>query len=192
MDGSHARLIEEDLPTTTEQGERAILTTKAPWRDSKGSTIGLVAIAKDITTRKAYQRERDRLLCEVRRANEELSAFSHVVAHDLRTPLRAVKLYAELLAQHLQDRLDDTARQIMTFVREGAEQMEQLIESLLRYAESGEELDLRRVNVNNFLDLLMHRLEPLIRQTKAQSRVIRCRMSTPTLFASCNSSKTSL
>lgn len=80
--------------------------------------------------------------------------------------LRAVKLHTELLAEHLQEQLDDAARQMMTFVREGAEQMEQLIESLLRYAESGEGLNLRPVNVNAFLDLLVHRLEPLIRQTK--------------------------
>lgn len=166
MDGAHPRLIEEDLPRTTKQGERTILTTKAPWRDSKGRTIGLVAIAKDITTRKALQGERERLLREVRRANEELSAFPHVVAHDLGAPLRAVKLHTELLAEHMQDRLDDAARQMMTFVKEGAEHMERLIESLLRYAESGEGLDLRRVNVNTVLDQLVRTLEPLIQQSK--------------------------
>ena len=120
-----------------------------------------------MTIRARNQQERERLLREVRRSNEELSAFSHVVAHDLRTPLRAVRTYAELLARHMEGRLDPTASQFMTFVTEGADSMEQLIESLLRYAESGNELSTTRVNVNAVIDGLLKRLAPLIRETGA-------------------------
>jgi PAS domain S-box-containing protein len=166
MSGNHSRLVEERFPTS-DRGERVLLASKAPWRDPDGRLIGLVAIAKDITIRTAYQGERERLLREVRRSNEELSAFSHVVAHDLRAPLRAVKIYAELLARHLADRLDSTARQFLTFVTEGADSMERLIESLLHYAESGDELSVSRVNVSAVIDGLLHTLEPLIRETNA-------------------------
>jgi PAS domain S-box-containing protein len=167
MSGNRARLVEERFPTP-DRGERVMLATKAPWRDTNGKSIGLVAIAKDITIRTAYQGERDRLLREIRRSNEELSAFSHVVAHDLRAPLRAVKIYAELLARHLEGRLDSTARQFLTFVTEGSESMEHLIESLLHYAESGDELSVSRVSVSAVIDGLLHTLDPLIRETNAR------------------------
>jgi PAS domain S-box-containing protein len=165
LSSGHARVIEERV--STGQKERVFLTTKAPWRDNTGAAIGLVAIAKDITARNAYQIERERLLRDVRRSNEELSSFSHVVAHDLREPLRAVKLYAQLLAQHLRDKLDATALQFMAFVTDGADHMERLIDSLLRYAETGEELAPQRVNANAIVDGLLLRLQPLINESKA-------------------------
>jgi PAS domain S-box-containing protein len=166
MNGKNSRLIEERFPSPG-RGERVLLTTKAPWRDSDGRLIGLVASAQDVTTRIAHQNERERLLREVRRSNEELAAFSHVVAHDLRAPLRAVKIYAELLARHMEGRLDPTAREFLSFVTEGSDNMEHLIESLLRYAESEDELSVRQVSMSAVIDGLLHRLEPLIRETGA-------------------------
>jgi light-regulated signal transduction histidine kinase (bacteriophytochrome) len=166
MQGRESRLIEERFPAR-ERGERVLLITKSPWQDADGKLIGLVAMAQDITARIAYQGERDRLLREVRRSNEDLSAFSHVVAHDLRAPLRAVKIYTELLARHLEGRSDDTARQFMTFVTDGADHMEQLIESLLRYAEAGEEIAVQSVNVNAVIDGILQRLAPLIQESGA-------------------------
>jgi PAS domain S-box-containing protein len=166
MRGHQPQVFEEQLPSS--RGERVLLTTKAPWRDSDGRTIGLVAIAQDITAQKASQAERERLFREVCRKNEELSAFSHVVAHDLRTPLRSVKIYTELLARHLEGRSDETARQFMAFVADGAKHMDQLIEALLHYAESGEELAHERVNVNALIDGLLHTLAPLIQETEAK------------------------
>jgi PAS domain S-box-containing protein len=165
MNSNHARLVEERFPT--ERGERVLLATKTPWRDPQDGLIGLLAISKDITNRAAQQKEREELFREVRRANRELSDFSHVVAHDLRTPLRAVRTYAELLSEHLGTQLDATARQFLTFVTEGAESMEQLIESLLQYAESGGQLSLTRVNIPAVIAGLLRRLEPVIRETGA-------------------------
>ncbi|HVW07010.1 MAG TPA: PAS domain-containing protein [Bryobacteraceae bacterium] len=165
MSSNHARLVEEKFPS--ERGERVLLATKTPWRDSQDGLIGLLAISKDITNRAALQNEREQLFREVRRANRELSDFSHVVAHDLRTPLRAVRTYAELLSDHLEPHLDATSRQFLTFVTEGAQSMEQLIESLLHYAESGGELSLTRVNISAVIAGLLHRLEPLVRETGA-------------------------
>jgi PAS domain S-box-containing protein len=165
MGGTSPRVIEERF--STGEGERVFLTTKAPWRDTVGNALGLVAIAKDITNRKAFEKERERLLREVRRSNEELGAFSHVVAHDLRAPLRAVKMYAELLDRQLQGRLEESGQQFITFITEGAERMERLIESLLRYAESGEELAPSRVNTNAVIDGLIRTLDPFMEKTEA-------------------------
>lgn len=165
MSSNHARLIEEKFPS--DRGDRVFLATKTPWRDPEDGLIGLLAISKDITNRVALQNEREQLLREVRRANRELSDFSHVVAHDLRTPLRAVRTYMELLSEHLQPQLDAAARQFLTFMTEGARSMDQLIESLLHYAESGGELSLMRVNVSAVIAGLLHRLEPLVRETGA-------------------------
>ena len=45
------------------------------------------------------------------RANKNLEAFTYSVAHDLRTPLRAISGFAEALAEDYGDRLDETGRE---------------------------------------------------------------------------------
>lgn len=166
MRGTTSRLVEERF-LTHDRGERVMLSTKTPWRGADGEVIGLVAIAKDVTARAAYAGERERLLREVRRSNEDLSAFSHTVAHDLRAPLRSVRTYAELLGRHLRESSDHTSQQFIAVVMQGAESMERLIDSLLRYAESGDELSATSVSVGAVINGLLHTLRPLIEETGA-------------------------
>ena len=45
----------EELVTTTDGGQAWLLTTKVPWRDHRGETIGLVGIGHDITERKRVE-----------------------------------------------------------------------------------------------------------------------------------------
>jgi light-regulated signal transduction histidine kinase (bacteriophytochrome) len=71
-----------------------------------------------------------------------------------------------MLARHLEG-TDETAMEFIRFVSDGAAHMDQLIESLLRYAESGEQLSLQHVNVNAVVDGLLRRLEPLVRESGA-------------------------
>jgi signal transduction histidine kinase len=169
ISGPHSRTAEERFQT--DRGERIMLTTKTPWGDPQGGIMGLVAMAQDVTVGVEARTERERLLREVRRSNEELSTFSHVVAHDLRTPLRAVRTYTELLAQHMEGRLDPAASKFMSFIVEGAANMQQLIDSLLQYATSEEDLSTTSVDLNSVIDGLLRSLGPSIQETNARITV---------------------
>ena len=55
----------EEVGVTLKGAERWVSTTKAPWHDQEGNTIGLFGISRDITTRKQAEElleENDRLL----------------------------------------------------------------------------------------------------------------------------------
>jgi PAS domain S-box-containing protein len=93
----------------------------------------------EITERKQAEKERERLLGELERSNEELTLFAHVAAHDLQTPLRAVTSYTQLLQRRLDEQLDETSREFMALVIDGVRRMEQLIKALLRYAQVGQD-----------------------------------------------------
>ena len=65
------------------------------------------------------------------RANKDLEAFTYSVAHDLRTPLRGISGFAEVLAEDYGDRLDETGREYAGRVRAGCARMATLIDDLL-------------------------------------------------------------
>jgi PAS domain S-box-containing protein len=73
-------------------------------------------------------RERTHLLEE---SNKELEAFSYSVSHDLRTPLRAMGGFSDLLLRRHADKLDPQVQELLGFIHAGALRMGQLIEDLL-------------------------------------------------------------
>jgi DNA-binding response OmpR family regulator len=75
--------------------------------------------------------ERAKLVAELEVKNDELEAFSYSVAHDLRAPLRSIDGFGLALLEDYADKLDDDGKQYLTYVRESAQQMSQLIDDML-------------------------------------------------------------
>jgi signal transduction histidine kinase len=84
----------------------------------------------------AHDNER-RKTAELQAVNKELDAFSHSVAHDLRSPLRAVDGYARMLEETHADRLDAEGRRLLGVVRASSQLMGRLIDALLDLARLG-------------------------------------------------------
>ena len=133
-----AHIIEEQI-LSPEHALRTFLSAKAPLKNLDGTTIGVVCIAQDLTARKRYEEERERLLRDLRRSNEDLAQFSYVVSHDLQAPLRTVRSFTELLARQEGDKLDESAKKFVSLIVTGAQNMERIIQGMLRYAQAGEE-----------------------------------------------------
>ncbi len=89
-----------------------------------------------------------RLNAELQQRNEDLDAFAHVAAHDLKEPLRGIRNYAQFVDEDYGDRLDEEGRgQLATIVRLSA-RLEGLLDSLLRFTRvSREELEARRCDL---------------------------------------------
>ena len=64
-------------------------------------------------------------------ANKNLEAFTYSVAHDLRSPLRALSGYGEALTEDYGDRLDETGRWFIERIQAATERMGALIDDLL-------------------------------------------------------------
>lgn len=63
-------------------------------------------------------------------ANKNLAAFTYTVAHDLRTPLRAISGFAEILAEEYGDPLGDTGRSYSARIQAAAQHMDAVLDSL--------------------------------------------------------------
>ena len=67
-------------------------------------------------------------------ANQELDDFSYTVSHDLKEPLRGIEGLTKLLLDEYAEKLDDTGREYLRFVRDSGVRMRLLVDDLLRLA----------------------------------------------------------
>src|SRR5581483_3031243 len=108
-----------------------------------GRAMRLLAL-RDLT-------ERRRAENAMARAHRGLESFSYSVAHDLRSPLRAVNGFSSILLEDHAAQLDSEGKQLLRRISEAAQTMGQLIDALLDLARIGRD-ELRREPV----DLSMH------------------------------------
>ena len=74
---------------------------------------------------------------ELETANKDLEAFSFSVSHDLRTPLRTITGFSEILLEHHASKLPVDVRRHIELIHSGAEEMTELIKGLLAFSRFG-------------------------------------------------------
>ena len=95
-----------------------------------GKIVGVEAFLIDITERKRAEEN-------LRRMNEELTNFAHVVSHDLKTPIVYIKGFSSLLLERYQKDLDEKGRTCVERIQASAHRMEILVSDLLALSRVG-------------------------------------------------------
>lgn len=104
---------------------------------------------------------------ELQFANRELEAFSYSVAHDLRTPLRAINGFSLALLEDCGDQLDHKAKDYLHRVRAASQRMGELIDNLLKLSRVSRR-PLRRQPVD--LSRLVSEITAELQQTRPQRK----------------------
>jgi PAS domain S-box-containing protein len=139
----------------------------AAQRGPGGSLVGFMEINRDVTRRKDAEREMLRTSDEVRamnatlgervrertvhleRANKNLAAFTYSAAHTLRTPLRALTGFAEVLVEEYGDRLEEKGLGYAARIQDATEQMAALLDDLLQLSQvSRADMNLQDVDLS--------------------------------------------
>lgn len=89
--------------------------------------LWVASAIRDVSARKKVENA-------LRLANRELETFSYSVAHDLRTPLRGINGFAQVLVDDYADKLDPEGVDCLLRIRTQALQMGDLIDALLALA----------------------------------------------------------
>lgn len=112
--------------------ERLIAWRTAIVRGPDGEVEGTIASGEDMTERRQAEAGLKRSLQEIQAMNGELESYAYTVSHDLRTPLRSIRGFADVLALDYADRLPPEALDMLARIGSNAERLGELTEHLLR------------------------------------------------------------
>lgn len=128
--------------------------TLTPIKDERGRITHVVSTGRDVTERKRIEAQLVALnaslearvqerTAQLEDVNTELEAFAHSISHDLRTPLRHIASFADLLRRDL-GALEPPPAVVrrVGIIQDSARRMDHLISGLLEFARTGRQ-DLR-------------------------------------------------
>jgi signal transduction histidine kinase len=114
-----------------------------------------------------------RRTAELQNAVQELDAFAHTVAHDLRAPLRALRGLADIVLRDEGDRLGADAKAHLGRIGQAAARLDDLVRDLLEYARIGRDsLPIEPTPLDPVVDEALRGLATRITSTSADVRVV--------------------
>jgi signal transduction histidine kinase len=97
----------------------------------------LPVVLPDVVRRYGDRIARKQVEEELRKINEELKNFAHIVSHDLKTPIVHIQGFSSLLLEDHHEKLEEKSRMCLERIRANAHRMEVLISDLLALSRVG-------------------------------------------------------
>jgi signal transduction histidine kinase len=104
--------------------------------------------------------------------NEDLEAFIQAMSHDLRASIRSVMIFAETLFKSDEARLSTEGKQDLDRIRSAAQEMRELIDSLLNFSRLGRgEVRYEPIDLRQYIEICIRNLQGEIRNRNAHIHV---------------------
>jgi PAS domain S-box-containing protein len=164
FDNPHPRPmgIEYDLVGQEKDGSQFPVEVALSFIELESATLG-VGFIVDVTERKRVEKEREQLI-------EDLEAFAHTVAHDLKSPLSIIRGYVDLLNTDYDDISDAEKREFLQILDETGRQMHNIIDELLLLASvrQADMVNLTPIDMGAIVASAQKRLALEIQKSQAQ------------------------
>lgn len=109
---------------------------------------------------------------ELERSNKALSEFTHTAAHDLKSPLRRILSYCEILQDEASGKLNEEENGILERIMVNAKRMRELVDSLLTYSLiSAENEGKAKSDLKLLAEQTVDEFEPQLKETQGKVEV---------------------
>ncbi|EDP96941.1 ATP-binding protein [Kordia algicida OT-1] len=85
----------------------------------------------------AINKQRDKLLTSLERQNQELNDYTHLVSHDLKSPLQSIDALTTWLKDDYEELLGENGKETIKLIRSNVEKMDTLVKGILKYSSIG-------------------------------------------------------
>ena len=100
-----------------------------------------------------------RLTRELDVSHRELESFSYSISHELRSPLRAISGYSQILLDDFTDNLNSEAKNMLERIRHAGEQMDHVTSDIVKLARlSRQSLNIRHLDLSEIAREVLSRL----------------------------------
>jgi PAS domain S-box-containing protein len=129
---------------------------------------GVIIMARDVTDIVGTERLLEQKNQELLRSNEDLQQFAHVASHDLKEPVRKVRMFANRLSSEFDGTLPKSAKVYLSKMERAAERMYTMIEGVLQYSSlTAMEENIEEVDLNELIAFIKSDLEIAIDEKHA-------------------------
>jgi len=128
----------------------------------------------DITERKKAEQALLIWTEALEKSNKELDDFAYIASHDLKEPLRGIKMYANFLTEDFSPVLGEEGKRKCETIIHLSQRMEELIQSLLYFSRVGRtELAVGPVDLNGIVSEVLETLNPRLQEEGMEVRIPR-------------------
>ena len=139
---------------------------------SKMDENRLVNIYSDITETKQTQLRLENLVEELKRSNASLEEFTYAASHDLKEPIRKIRIFADRLKESHSANMDSEGKRILERLLTSSLRMRLLVDDLLSYSLiSMNEMEAEKVNLQEKVQKVLEDLEVEAEEKNAQVHV---------------------
>ncbi|MDR6967986.1 PAS domain S-box-containing protein [Flavobacterium arsenatis] len=140
--------------------------------DENNLPVTLLGVIQDITEQKRFAEELTRQVHErtiqLQRSNDDLLQFAHVASHDLKEPIRKIKIFTNMIESDYAEILPERGMTYLAKVQNATDRMFSMVEGVLAYSTiNSAERPIENVNLNTAIDHIETDLEIIMSQKNA-------------------------
>lgn len=139
----------------------------------------IVRYYKDITEKKSKEIQVKESLAQLNLKNIELEKyiasnlnlenFAHIASHDLKSPLRTIRSFAQLLIKDVYEIIPQKNKTYLDIINKSSKSMASLIDDVLSYSKlEAEQANIREILCQPFIDFLLTQIKDEIDENKAE------------------------
>jgi PAS domain S-box-containing protein len=152
---------------------RWFLGRALPVRNTEGQIVKWFGTCTDIHEGKTISEKLEMLVRErteeLERSNDDLQQFAHVASHDLKEPLRKIRVFANLLQEEFTTALPEKAMLYLNKMQSAAVRMASMVDGVLNYSITNtSDQQFETVNLNEIIKEIEEDLEVIIQQKGAE------------------------